>query len=103
MVWKESGLQEKERKKKLSGNTPALLLHSEHVSSKTVINTLDSFWLFTRRISGFSAEAAPWLWPAANVQCSLMQTVTLSKYQFIHAQIKIENCEGVTAVTLKAS
>lgn len=51
------------RKKSPAGTTPASLLHSEHVSSKTVINTLDSFWLFTRWISRFAAEAAPSPWP----------------------------------------
>lgn len=93
------------RKKAPSRNTPASLLHSEHVSSKTVINTLDSFWLFTCGISRFAAEAAPWLWPIANVDGSPPQTASrqmLSQHQFLGAPIEMENCEGVTAATLDA-
>lgn len=48
------------RKKEGSRSSPASLLHSEQGSSKTVINTPDSFCLFTRGICGLAAEAAPW-------------------------------------------
>lgn len=47
------------KKKEGSRSSPASLLHSEQGSSKTVINTPDSFCLFTRGIGGLAAEAAP--------------------------------------------